>query len=87
MSEHRGWFRSFYYVMGWEYNSENDYPTQEQTNKKAELNKQIILSKLKMNKQIVDLKTPYDLQKVKPSQPLISKQIQYGTRYNKISLP
>ena len=44
-----GWFRSFYYYMGWEYESDNDKPTEKSVKLKQELMRQISLSKLKLN--------------------------------------
>jgi len=49
--EHRtGWWRSFYYYMDWEYDSENDKPTEKDVLRKQVLMKQVGLSKLKMKK-------------------------------------
>ena len=49
MSEHKiGWFRSFYYYMGWEYESENDKPTEESVKKK-----QVLMKLLLKRKQIL----------------------------------
>jgi hypothetical protein len=63
--QHRiGWFRSFYYYMGWEYESENDKPKEEDVKKKQVLMKQVGLSKLKMNKVIIEPSVPFDLQKI-----------------------
>ena len=64
--EHRrGWWRSAYYWLGWEYESQNDYPKEEDVNKKQVLMKQVQLSKLKMRKVRIDPKIPFDLQKIK----------------------
>ncbi len=64
--EHRrGWWRSAYYWLGWEYESQNDYPKEEDVNKKQVLMKQVTLSKLKMKKVRIDPKVPFDLQKIK----------------------
>ena len=63
--EHRiGWWRSFYYYMNWEYDSENDKPKEEDVKKKQVLMKQVGLSKLKMNKVIIEPSIPFDLQKI-----------------------
>jgi len=63
--EHRiGWWRSFYYYMNWEYDSENDKPREEDVLKKQVLMKQVGLSKLKMNKVIIEPSVPFDLQKI-----------------------
>ncbi len=64
--EHRrGWWRSAYYWMGWEYESQNDYPKEKDVNRKQVLMKQVTLSKLKMKKVKIDPKVPFDLQKIK----------------------
>ena len=64
--EHRrGWWRSAYYWMGWEYESQNDYPKEKDVNRKQVLMKQVTLSKLKMKKVRIDPKIPFDLQKIK----------------------
>jgi len=50
MSEHKiGWFRSFYYYMGWEYESKNDQPSEKSVKQKQQCMRQISLSKLKLN--------------------------------------
>lgn len=59
------YWRNFYYYMGWEYDSENDKPKEEDVKKKQVLCKQINLSKLKLNKIYIKPNTPYDLQKIK----------------------
>ena len=61
----RGWWRSAYYWLGWEYESKNDYPKEEDVNRKQVLMKQVTLSKLKMRKVRIDPKIPFDLQKIK----------------------
>ena len=61
----RGWWRSAYYWMGWEYESQNDYPKEKDVQKKQVLMKQVTLSKLKMRKVRIDPKIPFDLQKIK----------------------
>jgi hypothetical protein len=64
--EHRrGWWRSAYYWLGWEYESQNDYPEEKDVQKKQVLMKQVQLSKLKMKKVRIDPKIPFDLQKIK----------------------
>lgn len=60
-----GWWRSLYYYMGWTYDSYNDYPNEDDVRKKQILCKQINLSKLKMNKVIIEPTIPFDLQKIK----------------------
>ena len=66
--EHRrGWWRSAYYWLGWEYESKNDYPKEADVNRKQVLMKQVTLSKLKMRKVRIDPKIPFDLQKIKSS--------------------
>ena len=53
--EHRtGWWRSMYYYMGWEYESDNDKPTERSVHLKQQVNRQVSLSKLKLVK--VDMK-------------------------------
>jgi len=53
--KHRiGWWRSMYYYMGWEYESDNDKPTERSVHLKQQLNRQVSLSKLKLVK--VDMK-------------------------------
>lgn len=53
--KHRiGWWRSMYYYMGWEYESDNDKPTERSVHLKQQLNRQVSLSKLKLIK--VDMK-------------------------------
>jgi len=44
-----GWFRSFYYYLGWNYESKNDKPTEKSIKIKQECMRQISLSKLKLN--------------------------------------
>lgn len=63
----RGWWRSAYYWLGWEYESQNDYPKEADVNRKQVLMKQVTLSKLKMRKVRIDPKIPFDLQKIKSS--------------------
>ena len=63
----RGWWRSAYYWLGWEYESQNDYPKEADVNRKQVLMKQVTLSKLKMKKVRIDPKVPFDLQKIKSS--------------------
>jgi len=66
--EHRrGWWRSAYYWLGWEYESQNDYPKEKDVNRKQVLMKQVTLSKLKMKKVRIEPKIPFDLQKIKSS--------------------
>ena len=63
--EHRtGWWRSLYYYMGWEYESENDKPLEKDVLRKQVLMKQVGLSKLKMKKVIIKPSVPFDLQKI-----------------------
>jgi len=58
------YLRNFYYYMGWNYESENDKPSEEDVKKKQVLMKQINLSKLKMKKVEVKEYTPFNLQKI-----------------------
>ena len=71
------WTRLFWYYT-WGY---DDYPTdipcEKDVLRKQVLIKQVGLSKLKMNKTKVDLKIPFDLQKI-PDKALSQKQKQQG---------
>ena len=71
------WTRLFWYYT-WGY---DDYPTdipcEKDVLRKQVLIKQVGLSKLKMNKINVDLKIPFDLQKI-PDKALSQKQKQQG---------
>jgi hypothetical protein len=51
--------------MGWDYESENDKPSEDDVKKKQVMCKQINLSKLKLNKVYIKPSVPYDLQKIK----------------------
>ena len=63
--EHRtGWWRTLYYYMNWEYESDNDIPREEDVLKKQVLMKQVGLSKLKMKKVRIEPSVPFDLQKI-----------------------
>jgi hypothetical protein len=89
-----GWWRSLYYYMGWDYESDNDKPLEKDVLKKQVLCKQINLSKLKMKKVIIEPKIPFDLQKIytdekeketKPQEMSIKQRIhKYGSRYNNL---
>ena len=61
----RGWLRSIYYYFGYDYESDNDKPTEDAVKKKQELMKQIQLSKLRLNKIRIKPNIPFDLQKIK----------------------
>jgi len=64
-NKHRiGWWRSFYYYMNWEYESNNDKPLEKDVLKKSVLCKQITLSKLKLKKVSIEEKIPFDLKKI-----------------------
>jgi len=64
-NKHRiGWWRSFYYYMNWQYESENDKPLEKDVLKKSVLCKQITLSKLKLKKVSIEEKIPFDLKKI-----------------------
>ena len=59
-----GWTRSFYYWMGWEYNSNNDKPSERDVHLKQILMRQVSLSKLKLNKTKIEPKISPDLQPI-----------------------
>lgn len=59
-----GWTRSFYYWMGWEYNSNNDKPSERDVHLKQVLMRQVSLSKLKLNKTKKEPKISPDLQPI-----------------------
>ena len=60
----RGWIRSFYYMMDWEYNSENDNPDEKSVKLKQVLMRQVSLSKLKLKHIDTKIRIPPDLQKI-----------------------
>ncbi len=63
MTEHRrGWWRTLYYYMDWEYKSDKDLPDEKSVKLKQTLMRQVSLSKLKMNKTRVNIRIPPDLQ-------------------------
>ena len=69
MTEHRrGWFRSFYYYMDWDYDSDHDIPSEKDILLKQTLMRQVSLSKLKMNKARINPRKPPDLE------PIITKE-------------
>ena len=59
-----GWTRSFYYWMGWEYNSNNDKPSERDVHLKQVLMRQVSLSKLKLNKTKIKPNISPDLQPI-----------------------
>jgi len=66
MSKHRrGWLRSLYYYLDWEYESENDKPDEKTVKLKQVLMRQVSLSKLKLKHINVIERIPPDLQKIK----------------------
>ena len=60
-----GWWRSFYYYMDWEYESDNDKPDEKTVKLKQVLMRQVSLSKLKLKHINVTERIPPDLQKIK----------------------
>ena len=69
MSKHRiGWWRSLYYYLDWEYDSDNDIPSEKDILLKQTLMRQVSLSKLKMNKARINPRKNPDLQ------PIITKE-------------
>lgn len=65
MSKHKiGWWRSLYYYMDWEYESDNDKPDEKTVKLKQVLMRQISLSKLKLKHINVIVRIPPDLQKI-----------------------
>ena len=59
-----GWWRSLYYYMNWQYESDNDKPFENDVLKKQVLCKQITLSKLKLKNVSIEEKIPFDLKKI-----------------------
>jgi hypothetical protein len=67
MSEHkRGWLRSFYYFMNWEYDSKNDIPSERDVKLKQTCMRQVSLSRLKLRKVRINPRNPPDLQPIIP---------------------
>ena len=60
----RGWWRSLYYYMDWEYESTKDIPDEKSVRLKQVLMRQVSLSKLKLKHIDVKLRIPPDLQKI-----------------------
>lgn len=60
-----GWWRSMYYYMGWHYDSSNDNPDERSVYLKNQVNRQVRLSKLKLNKTELKDNTPTDLKPIK----------------------
>ena len=66
MPKHRrGWLRSLYYYLDWEYESKNDVPDERSVKLKQLLMRQISLSRLKLKHIDVKVRIPPDLQKIK----------------------
>ena len=64
--KHRmGWWRSMYYYMGWEYESDNDKPTERSVHLKQQVNRQVSLSKLKLIKVDMTPRVIPDLEPIK----------------------
>ena len=66
MPKHRrGWLRSLYYYLDWEYESKNDIPDERSVKLKQLLMRQISLSRLKLKHIVVKARVPPDLRKIK----------------------
>jgi len=64
--KHRiGWWRSMYYYMGWEYDSDNDKPTERSVHLKGQVNRQVSLSKVKLKKTETKQRVIPDLEPIK----------------------
>ena len=63
-----GIWRSIYYILGVEYNSINDVPTEQSVKLKQVCMRQISLSKVKLNHVEDKKRTPPDLEKIKVNQ-------------------
>ena len=71
MSKHRGFWRSMYYYMNWEYNSDHDIPDEKSVRLKQVLMRQVSLSKLKLKKTRIHPRLPPDLQPIKTKNKVI----------------
>ena len=60
-----GIWRSIYYVLGLEYNSINDKPSEKDVKLKQVCMRQISLSHIKLNHVVTSERTPPDLKKIK----------------------
>jgi len=60
-----GIWRSVYGILGWEYNSKNDIPSEKDVKLKQVCMRQISLSKVKLNHVETKESTPPDLEKIK----------------------
>ena len=81
MSEHKiGWWRSIYYYMGWNYESENDKPSEKSVKLKQECMRQISLSKLKLNVIEKKERVAPDLEPLKKHQTHIEKKYKHISR-------
>ena len=60
-----GFWRSVYYQLGWEYNSNNDIPKEDDVKLKQVCMRQISLSKVKLKHVETKERTPPDLEKIK----------------------
>jgi len=64
MPKEYSWRRLFWYYTGYYDDYPTDQPKEEDVKKKQVLMKQVGLSKLKMNKVIIEPSIPFDLQKI-----------------------
>jgi len=72
MSNHRrGWVRSLYYYLDWDYESNNDIPDEKSVRLKQVLMRQVSLSKLKLKKIRITPRLPPDLQPIKTKNKVI----------------
>jgi len=71
MSKRRGWVRSLYYYMDWDYESDNDIPDEKSVRLKQVLMRQVSLSKLKLKKIRITPRLPPDLQPIKTKNKVI----------------
>ena len=71
MPKNRGFWRSVYYYMDWDYQSENDIPDEKSVRLKQVLMRQVSLSKLKLKKVMITPRLPPDLQPIKTKNKVI----------------
>ena len=67
----KGWLRTFYYYMDWDYDSNNDIPDEKSVRLKQVLMRQVSLSKLKLKKTRIHPRLPPDLQPIKTKNKVI----------------
>lgn len=71
MPKNRGFWRSVYYYMDWDYQSDNDIPNEKSVRLKQVLMRQVSLSKLKLKKVRINPRVPPDLQPIKTKNKVI----------------